>query len=136
MDQRVEAEARSVQAVADRGIVGRRVLVEDRQHRRVRADVQRVERFDAGGIELGNGHRRARGVSELEVGEGALAQIKTGNDAHDRLFTRVAAAFVVEEEEEPVFDDRAAEARAKDVADQLRTRHSFGADICLAGLHR
>src|SRR5262249_9526954 len=134
MHGRVKAKPERVEVVADRIVIWLRELVENLEDFRIRPNPKWVERLHArrrkfGDLGIGPGR-----ICELQIGENAITEIGSGHDAHNRFFARIAATFIIEKEEKLVLLDRPAERSAKNITEQLRTRHSPLPDFRRAGL--
>src|SRR5260370_1186021 len=114
----MEAVPGGVQSIALGEVVGQRVRLEQLQDRRIGADVSRIELLDLVGSQLADATVRARVLEE------PVAKIIRGHNSQTRGLAAVAASFIVEEVEEPVFLDWAASGRTENIADQLIARET------------
>ena len=113
----VEAEAGGVEGVASRSgeVIGHRIaIVDESEHILVETDAAGIVRGDLRGSQSGS---RAAGV---DIGDGAVAEAIHGDGALDEVGESIAAAVVIEEEEQLVSEDGAADVSAELVADEWR----------------
>src|SRR5258708_1680398 len=109
----MKAVAGGVQRIALGKVIGHRIRLEQLQDGGIGADVGRIELLDLIRRQLADAAVFAR------VLEKSIAKIIRGHNSQAGGLAAVAAAFVVEKVEEPVFFDRTASGRTEDIADQF-----------------